>query len=83
MGRLRAGIEQAPPDVLACLRKHLGPNIIEDIESGNLVPGPAIGEWMRERFEPSPDVCLNFALAPTCDLVPKDVRDICRKCNEL
>lgn len=48
---LRAGLEQAPPEVAACLRSSLGPNIITDIQSGNLTPGPAIGERVRECFE--------------------------------
>ncbi len=51
MGRLRAGLGQAPPEVLECLKENLGTNIIEDIESGKLVPGPAIGERMKGCFE--------------------------------
>lgn len=49
--RLRQGLEYAPPEVHACLKSVLGPNIIEDIQSGNLTPGPAIGERVRECFE--------------------------------
>ncbi|MBI2033663.1 MAG: hypothetical protein HYT13_01040 [Candidatus Liptonbacteria bacterium] len=49
--RLRAGLEQAPPEVTECLKTSLGPNIIEDIQSGKLVPGPQIGERVRECFE--------------------------------
>ncbi|RJQ29553.1 hypothetical protein C4571_01035 [Candidatus Parcubacteria bacterium] len=49
--RLRAGLEQAPPEVRECLKSVLGPNIIEDIQSGKLVPGPEIGERVRACFE--------------------------------
>lgn len=49
--RLREGLEHAPPEVAQCLKSVLGPNIIEDIESGKLVPGPQIGERMRGCFE--------------------------------
>ncbi len=49
--RLRQGLEQAPPEVAGCLKSTLGPNIIEDIQSGKLTPGPAIGERVRGCFE--------------------------------
>lgn len=48
---LRAGLEQAPPEVTACLKSTLGSNIIDDIQSGNLVPGSDIGERVRDCFE--------------------------------
>jgi len=49
--RLRAGLEQAPPEVVACLKSVLGPSIIEEIQAGKLTPGPEIGERVRECFE--------------------------------
>ena len=49
--QLRAGLSQAPPEVVECLKSTLGPNIIEDIEAGRLMPGRAIGEKMRGCFE--------------------------------
>ncbi|MBI2594875.1 MAG: hypothetical protein HYW38_01280, partial [Candidatus Colwellbacteria bacterium] len=36
--RLRQGLEQSPPEVAQCLKSTLGPNIIQDIQSGNLTP---------------------------------------------
>ncbi len=51
MVRLRAGIEQAPDEVKACLRSSLGENIIKDIASGKLLPGRDIGERVRGCFE--------------------------------
>ena len=51
MTRMRAGLEQAPPEVQECLKSVLGPNIIEDIQAGRLTPGPGIGERMRGCFE--------------------------------
>ncbi|MCP6720221.1 MAG: hypothetical protein KJI72_02810 [Patescibacteria group bacterium] len=48
---LRQGLEQAPPEVHACLRSVLGPNIIEDIQAQRLTPGPEIGERVRGCFE--------------------------------
>ncbi|OGY99288.1 MAG: hypothetical protein A2945_04945 [Candidatus Liptonbacteria bacterium RIFCSPLOWO2_01_FULL_52_25] len=49
--QLRAGLEQAPPEVAECMKTTLGQNIIGDIQSGNLVPGPEIGERVRACFE--------------------------------
>lgn len=49
--RLRQGLEQAPAEVQACLKSVLGPNIIEEIQSGKLVPGPQIGERVKTCFE--------------------------------
>ncbi|MDP2650819.1 MAG: hypothetical protein Q8P04_01865 [bacterium] len=49
--RLRQGLENAPPEVAQCLKSVLGPNIIQDIQSGNLTPGPQIGERVRGCFE--------------------------------
>ncbi|MEK9180105.1 MAG: hypothetical protein AAB897_01700 [Patescibacteria group bacterium] len=48
---LRIGLEQAPEEVVACLKSSLGPNIITEIEAGTLVPGPAIGTKVHECFE--------------------------------
>lgn len=49
--RMRQGFEQAPPEVVSCLKSTLGPSVIEDIQSGKLTPGPQIGERMRGCFE--------------------------------
>jgi len=49
--QLRQGLEHAPPEVAACLKSHLGENIISDIQSGNLVPGLDIGQQVRGCFE--------------------------------
>ena len=49
--RLRQGLENAPPEVAECLKSVVGPNVIEDIQSGKLVPGPQIGERVRGCFE--------------------------------
>ncbi|MDO8574204.1 MAG: hypothetical protein Q7R86_01090 [bacterium] len=49
--RMKAGLENAPPEVQECLKTNMGTNIIEDIQSGKLTPGPQIGERMRECFE--------------------------------
>ncbi len=49
--RLRAGLENAPPEVSACLTSVLGPTIIEDIQKGTVTPGPEIGERVRGCFE--------------------------------
>lgn len=49
--RLKQGLDQAPPEVVECLKSTLGQNIIEDIQSSKLVPGPQIGERMRACFE--------------------------------
>lgn len=48
---LRAGLEQAPPEVAACLKSTLGTNILDQIQSGELVPGREIGESVRACFE--------------------------------
>ncbi|MBI2622984.1 MAG: hypothetical protein HYW65_00195 [Candidatus Liptonbacteria bacterium] len=49
--QLRAGIEHAPPEVAACLKSTLGPNVLDDIQAGKLTPGPEIGDRMRGCFE--------------------------------
>ncbi len=51
MVRLRAGFENAPPEVAECLKSQLGQNIIQDIQTGTLTPGPEIGERVRGCFE--------------------------------
>lgn len=51
MVRMRQGLEQAPPEVRECLKSSLGETVIEDIQSGKLVPGPDIGERARSCFE--------------------------------
>ena len=49
--QMRAGIEHAPPEVAACLKSTLGPNVLDDIQAGKFTPGPEIGERMRDCFE--------------------------------
>ncbi len=49
--RMREGVTSAPEEVQSCLKTMLGENVINDIQSGNLVPGPDIGEKMRGCFE--------------------------------
>lgn len=49
--RLRQGLEQAPLEVVECLKSTLGQNIISDIQSGALTPGPEIGERVKGCFE--------------------------------
>jgi len=48
---LKQGLEQAPPEVAACLTSLLGSNIIEDIQAGKLSPGPEIAVKTKECFE--------------------------------
>ncbi len=48
---LRAGLEQAPPEIAGCLRSTLGENIIEKIQTGDLTPGPEIGARVKACFE--------------------------------
>jgi len=66
--RLRQGLEQAPPEVANCLKSTLGSNIIEDIQSGNLTPGPQIGDRVKgcfEKFGHSSDAREGFNQAPS------------------
>lgn len=49
--RLRQGFENAPQEVAECLKASVGENIIQDIQSGKLVPGPAIGDRVKACFE--------------------------------
>ena len=48
---LRAGLEQAPPEVAECLKSNIGQNTLDDIQSGNLVPGQEIGGQVKNCFE--------------------------------
>ena len=49
MGQMRSAIEQAPPEVAACIREAI-PNL-DAILAGQAFPSPALGEKMRECFE--------------------------------
>lgn len=49
--RMRQGFESAPPEVQECLKTTLGANIIDDIQSGKLTPGPDIANQVRGCFE--------------------------------
>lgn len=51
MGRLRAGLEQAPKEVADCLKGALGSDVIEKIQNGTFTPGPQSGEQIRACFE--------------------------------
>ena len=49
--RLRAGLNQAPPEVAECLKTIVGPSVIDDIQSGKLVPDPEVGTAVKSCFE--------------------------------
>ena len=51
MGRMRAGLAQAPEEVKTCLSQSLGVDVIAKIEDGTLTPTPKIGESVKACFE--------------------------------
>ncbi len=51
MGQMRMGLDKAPEEVKSCLKENVGENIIQEIETGSLTPGPEIGERVRSCFE--------------------------------
>lgn len=56
--QLKEVFDTAPPEVVECLRTHLGQNIIEEIRADTLTPSPEVGERVRlcfEEFMPHPE----------------------------
>jgi len=51
MGRVRAGLAQAPEEVVNCLKTNLGEDIISKIESGDFMPSQQMGNQMKNCFE--------------------------------
>lgn len=51
MTRMRAGLENAPAEVQACLKTELGDSVLSDIQSGQFTPGLEIGDKVRSCFE--------------------------------
>ncbi|MBI4087630.1 MAG: hypothetical protein HY434_02255 [Candidatus Liptonbacteria bacterium] len=49
--RLRAGLEQAPPEVAECLKAAVGENVLDNIQSGQITPGPEIGNSVKGCFD--------------------------------
>ncbi|MFQ5662009.1 MAG: hypothetical protein ACE5F2_02030 [Candidatus Paceibacteria bacterium] len=49
--RIREGLKHAGPEVLSCLKRELGSNIIGEIESGRFSPTPKSGEVIKGCFE--------------------------------
>ena len=50
MGRLRAGLSQAPKEAIDCLKQSFGDNVIGKIESGQFTPGQKDGETIKNCF---------------------------------
>lgn len=48
---MREALEQAPPETLECIRNELGDSAVEQIENGDFLPGPRVGDQMRACFE--------------------------------
>jgi len=46
--QLKLGLDQAPPEIKACLTSVLGADNIAAIQAGTFVPGPAIGEQLKQ-----------------------------------
>lgn len=49
--RMREGIDQAPDEVKSCIETSLGTSTIQDIQSGNFMPGPDTANQMKDCFE--------------------------------
>jgi hypothetical protein len=49
--RLQETFKNAPPEVLECLKSTLGTEILDKIQAGTLMPGPQIGDQVRQCFE--------------------------------
>ena len=49
--RIKEGLKHAGPEVKSCLKREVGPNIIEEIESGRFSPSRRSGESIRNCFE--------------------------------
>ncbi len=49
--RMRAGLENAPSEVAACVKNALGTDVVERIMRGEFTPGPEVGEKLRACFE--------------------------------
>lgn len=50
MGRLRSGLDQMPPEAIACLKDNLGQDIVTKIQDGSFAPGPQAGEIIKGCF---------------------------------
>ena len=51
LGRVRTGEFQVPPEVETCLTSALGAETFAQMKEGKMMPGPEIGEKMKECFE--------------------------------
>ncbi len=49
--KMMEGINQAPPEVVNCLKQAFGENTFEKIKSGGFMPTEEMGDHMRECFE--------------------------------
>jgi hypothetical protein len=48
---MKAGLAQATPEVLSCLKENFGENIMGQIESGKFMPGPTQGGLIQKCFQ--------------------------------
>ena len=49
--KLQEVFRNAPPEVLECLKSTVGTEIYDKIQAGTLMPGPQIGDQVRQCFE--------------------------------
>lgn len=49
--RIREGLQHAGPEVISCLKREVGPNIINEIENGTFSPSRKSGEAIKNCFE--------------------------------
>jgi len=68
--QLKEVLTTAPPEVALCLRDQLGPDVITGIQNGTFLPGPEIGDKMRQCFELQQEIIENQmrgCLVKSCD----------------
>lgn len=49
--KVRQELGNFPPQISECLKLKLGPNVLEKIQSGELTPGPELGDNIKSCFE--------------------------------
>ena len=54
MGKMREGFNNAPEAVKDCLKSALGEKTLNQIQSGELMPGPQVGDQMKNCFDKMP-----------------------------
>jgi len=78
--RIQKGEIQSPEEAKKIIEEQMKNVIPQGFAPGNIPQGIS-GDAVPSQGMSTGDICKNFVMAPSCEMVPAAVKDLCKKCK--